>query len=218
MPAIRSHWIVTIYLLSPTAVVAAPLELRDGDRVVLVGDTLIEREQAFGYLEVALTTRFPDRNVTFRNIGWSADSPAGDSRFGLSLLQAGLEPPNEGWRQLHKQLDALKPTVLIVGYGMADSFVGEAGLPKFVETMNRLLDAAQQSAGNEKLRVLILGPIAHLKLPPPLPDPAKHNAALAKYDTPPSESWQPSAAPRSSVSSHLPSGPIPRNSATTAST
>ena len=165
MPAIRSHWIVTIYLLSPTAVVAAPFELRDGDRVVLIGDTLIEREQALRLPGSGPDTRFPDRNVTFRNIGWSADTPAGDSRFGLSLMQAGLEPPDEGWRQLRKQLDALKPTVLIVGYGMADSFAGEAGLPAFVETMNRLLDAAQQSAGNEKLRVLILGPIAHLKLP-----------------------------------------------------
>ena len=26
-----------------------------------------------------------------------ADTPAGDSRFGLSLLQAGHEPPDEGW-------------------------------------------------------------------------------------------------------------------------
>src|SRR5947208_16760060 len=102
------------------------LELRDGDRVVLIGDTLIEREQTYGYIELALTTRYPDRNVTFRNIGWSADTPAGDSRFGLSLLQAGLEPPDEGWKQLREQIRQLKPTVVILGYGMASSFAGDA--------------------------------------------------------------------------------------------
>src|SRR6476646_11039747 len=94
---------------------AASFELRDGDRVVFLGDTLIEREQHFGYLELALTTRFPDRDVTFRNIGWSADTPAGDSRFGLSLLQAGLEPPDEGWTQLREQIRQLRPTVVILG-------------------------------------------------------------------------------------------------------
>ncbi|MCI0465190.1 MAG: hypothetical protein L0Z62_50350, partial [Gemmataceae bacterium] len=66
-------------------------ELRDGDRVVFLGDALLEREQYYGYIELALTTRFPERHVTFRNLGWSADTPAGDSRCGLSLLQAGLE-------------------------------------------------------------------------------------------------------------------------------
>src|SRR5690349_13494050 len=86
-----------------------PFELHDGDRVVLLGDTLIERAQHSGYLELALTTRFPERNVTFRNIGWSADTPAGDSRYGLSLLQAGLEPPDEGWKQLCKQVRELRP-------------------------------------------------------------------------------------------------------------
>ena len=66
----------------------APFELREGDRVVFLGDTLMEREQYHGWIELMLTTRFPDRNVTFRNLGWSADTPAGDSRFGLSLMQA----------------------------------------------------------------------------------------------------------------------------------
>ncbi|MBU6401879.1 MAG: hypothetical protein KGS61_16305, partial [Verrucomicrobia bacterium] len=52
-----------------------PFELREGDRVVFVGDTLVEREQEYGYLEARMTAQFPDRNVTFRNLGWSADTP-----------------------------------------------------------------------------------------------------------------------------------------------
>lgn len=65
-----------------SAAEGAPFELKDGDRVVFLGDTFIEREQYYGWIELMLTTRFPDRNVTFRNLGWSADTPAGDSRFG----------------------------------------------------------------------------------------------------------------------------------------
>lgn len=168
-------------LVSATSVVAAPpFELRDGDRVVLIGDTLIEREQHYGWIELALTTRFPDRNVTFRNIGWSADTPAGDSRFGLSLLQAGLEPPDEGWKQLREQIRQLKPTVVILGYGMASSFAGEAGLPKFVADMNRLMDTIQELAGDQQVRFLIFSPIRHLPSSA-LINIDSHNAALARY-------------------------------------
>src|ERR1051325_2461293 len=107
-------------LLSPACAAEtrpAPFELKDGDHVVFLGDTFIEREQYYGWIELMLTTRFPDRDLTFRNLGWSADTPAGDSRFGLSLLQAGKEPPDEGWKQLVRQLEDARPTVVFVGYG-----------------------------------------------------------------------------------------------------
>ena len=98
-------------------------ELNDGDRIVLVGDTLIERDQRYGYLEAMLTLRNPEKDLTFRNLGWSGDTVAGLSR-------AGFDPPEAGYRQLIEQVLAAKPTVLIVGYGMADSFDGEAGRPR----------------------------------------------------------------------------------------
>ena len=59
--------------------------------VAFLGDGLIEGEQHHGWIELMLTTRFPDRAVTFRNLGWSADLPNGESRLGLSLRQAGVE-------------------------------------------------------------------------------------------------------------------------------
>ena len=67
-------------LLVFAAAPAKPFELRDGDRVVFLGDTLMEREKDYGYIELMMTLRFPDRNVTFRNLGWSADTPVGISR------------------------------------------------------------------------------------------------------------------------------------------
>ncbi|NDA67670.1 MAG: hypothetical protein EBY09_13680, partial [Verrucomicrobia bacterium] len=165
-------------LLAVSARAAAPFELKDGDRVIFLGDTLIEREQHYGWIELMLTTRFPDRNVTFRNLGWSADLPNGESRLGLSLTQAGNEPEGEAWKLLQKQIEETKPTVAFIGYGMAASFAGEAGLPKFKEDYNRLLDAIEKISPG--CRFVLLSPIKHEKLPAPLPDPTKHNEQIEK--------------------------------------
>ena len=164
---------------APAVQPPAPFELRDGDRVVFLGDTLMEREQQFGWMELMLTARFPERNVTFRNLGWSADTPTGDSRCGLSLLQAGNEPADEGWKQLLKQLETAKPTMVFVGYGMASSFAGEGGLPKFRADYNRLLEAIERISPG--VRFVLLGPIGHEALHSPWPDPLPHNQALKLY-------------------------------------
>jgi hypothetical protein len=99
-------------------------ELRDGDRIALIGDTLIERDQRYGYLETLLSISNPDKNLVFRNLGWSGDTVGGISR-------SGFDPPEAGFEQLRQQILAVKPTVVLVGYGMADSFAGEGGLPAF---------------------------------------------------------------------------------------
>ena len=162
-----------VSLLSPLATRGSePLQFQfhDGDRIVLVGDTLIERDQRYGYLETMLTALNPDKNLTFRNLGWSGDTVAGLSR-------AGFEPPAAGYKQLVEQVLAAKPSVLIVGYGMADSFDGESGRSRFVEGLNRLLDAIAAT----RARVVLLSPVAHANLGEPWPDPAPHNVALESY-------------------------------------
>ena len=156
-----SHLLAVALLLTVSARAAAPFELKDGDRVIFLGDTLIEREQHYGWIELMLTTRFADRNVTFRNLGWSADLPNGESRLGLSLTQAGNEPEGEAWKLLQKQIEETKPTVAFIGYGMAASFAGEAGLPKFKEDYERLLDAIEKLSPG--CRFVLLGPIRHVK-------------------------------------------------------
>ncbi len=158
---------------------AAPFELRAGDRVVFLGDTVVEREQQQGWIELMLTARFPDRAVTFRNLGWSADTPAGDSRFGLSLLQAGREPADEGWQNLVKQIEETKPTVAFLGYGMASSFDGEAGLAKFKADYGRLLDTLNRVSPG--VRLVLLTPLPQESLGAPWPAAAARNTEIAAY-------------------------------------
>jgi lysophospholipase L1-like esterase len=145
-------------------------ELNDGDRIVLLGDTLIERDQRYGYLETLLSISNPDKTLVFRNLGWSGDTVGGISR-------SGFDPPEAGFEQLRQQILAVKPTVVILGYGMADSFAGEAGLPAFEQGLARLLNVIDST----KARVAFLSPVAHANLGRPLPDPTGHNRELARY-------------------------------------
>src|SRR6185436_3456519 len=150
-------------------------ELRDGDRVVFLGDTFIEREQQFGFIEHLATTHFPGRHVTFRNLGWSADTPLGVSR-------AGFDTPDKGFDRLKEQLALVRPTVAFLSYGMTASFDGDAGIPRFKAAMEKLMATIRAGAGTTEVRFVILGPIPHEKLPAPLPDPGPHLIHLTNYN------------------------------------
>ncbi|WP_052574110.1 PVC-type heme-binding CxxCH protein [Haloferula sp. BvORR071] len=153
--------------LHATADAAAPaFEFKDGDVVAFLGDGFAEREQYEGTMEAAIIARLPQLNLHFRNLGWSGDTPAGASRCGLSLGQAGTEPPEEGWKQLQKQLATYKPSVLITGYGMASSLPGSQTPEEFRRDLERLLDHAAAIPG---LRVVVLG------APPRFPRPGETN-------------------------------------------
>jgi lysophospholipase L1-like esterase len=143
---------------------------KDGDRVVLIGDALIERDQEYGYLETLVTFRNPGKTITFRNLGWSGDTVGG-------IARAGFGKPEEGYRHLVEHVRALEPTVLLVGYGMADSFDGAVGLPRFKQGLRRLLDDLAGTGA----RLVLLAPVAHANVGPPLPDPARHNEDLKLY-------------------------------------
>ena len=167
--------LIALPLLAALAARAQSFELRDGDRVALVGDTLIEREQESGWLESVMDASFPDCHIAVRNLGWSADTPAGASRASFDFAEAG-----KGFQLLTDEVATVRPSVVILGYGMASSFAGEAGLPQFKSEMNHLIDTIQQQSKGP-VRFVILSPLHHWKLPPPLPDPGAHNAELSEY-------------------------------------
>ncbi|MEM7384015.1 MAG: FG-GAP-like repeat-containing protein, partial [Verrucomicrobiota bacterium] len=146
--------------------------LRDGDRVVLLGNTFIEREASFGHLETALTlgAAADGKKVTFRNLGWS-----GDTVFGHARSYFG--PPAEGFDRLKTHLERLKPTLIIACYGAVAAFEGKAGQTEFIEGYRRLIAMATEASGGA--RMVILSPPPCETLPPPLPDMTPQNARLA---------------------------------------
>ncbi len=158
----------------PTPPPRPKFEFKDGDRVVFLGDTLMEREQKEGYIETVLTSRLQGKKVIFRNLAWSADTVLGESR-------ASFDPPEKGFDRLKEALQAIKPTVVFLGYGMAESFKGEAGLQKFKQDINTLIDTITEISKPDQARFLIVTPVMHEPLPPPLPKPDEHNANLKLY-------------------------------------
>jgi len=158
---------------------SSPFELKDGDRVLLVGGTFIEREGQLGFIEAALTAAFPDRNVTFRNLGQSGDTVLADAR-NLNAGWVNFGPPEQGFNRLKKLVGEIKPTVIIANYGMTESFAGPARLDEFLGGYDRLLRMMVTESG-EKPRLVIVSPNYHEDLGKPHPDPTRHNEHLRLY-------------------------------------
>ncbi len=172
------------------------LTLEDGDRVLLIGDVLIERENNYGVLETKMRQEFPGKKFAVRNLGYSGDTPLGASR-------ASFDPVAKGIEQLEEQLAVVKPTVAIIGYGMAASLeeltyrkndptlnpdparYGTEHTPaRLKREISQLMDLITKHSAGGKVRFVILGPIAHEDLRgsrPGLPNPAEHNDLLAAY-------------------------------------
>jgi lysophospholipase L1-like esterase len=149
---------------------AEPFALHDGDRVVFLGNALIEREQRYGYWETLLTILHPDKNITFRNLGWSGDTVFGHAR-------AGFGSTADGFKHLKEHVLSLKPTVIVIGYGANEAFDGTGGLPTFEKGLTLLLDTLRPT----KARLVIVSPLRQEDLGRPLPDPTEQNRNLHLY-------------------------------------
>ena len=170
MRHLLSAALLCLFAAGGPARAADTFTLKDGGRVVLLGNTLIEREQQTGYWESALTRRFPGANVQVRNLGWSGDTVFGEAR-------AGFGTPADGFKHLKEHVLALKPTVILVAYGSNEGFDGARGLPRFVQGLNTLLDTLAPA----RARIILLSPLRQEDLGRPLPDPAEQNQRLALY-------------------------------------
>ena len=156
--------------LCTTAIHAEEFAFKDGDRVVLLGSTLIEREQRYGYWESALTSAFPKKQLTIRNLGWS-----GDTVFGIA--RAGFGSQADGFKHLKEHVEAIKPNVIVVAFGTNESFEGEAGLPQFQKGLDVLLDTLAKT----EARILLMSPPPMEKHGKILPDPTEQNRNLGLY-------------------------------------
>lgn len=157
-------------LLVPAADAAKnPFEFADGDTVVFLGGTLIEREQKYGYWELALTLLNKDKTVKFRNLGWSGDTVWCESRGSF-----GGQP--EGFKKTVELVKELKPTVIVLCYGHVESFDGKDGVPKFKKGLKKLIDAVSET----KARIVLMTPTPFENVKP-IKDADAKNANLKLY-------------------------------------
>ena len=146
-------------------------EFKQGDRVVLLGNTFIEREGNYGHIETRLAAGYQGNDMIFRNLGWS-----GDDVYGAARSYFG--PPQEGFNRLKVHLEFLKPTVLIACYGAVAAFDGEEGMEKFISGYARLLDMVKAVSSP---RIVLVSPPPCETLASPFPDMKPQNKRLAVY-------------------------------------
>lgn len=178
----RSCLLLALLMLLPTAVIAAEkpkVEFLDGDRIVFVGNEFFEREADRCYIETELTTRFPDKNLTFRNLGYSGDTVRADAR-NLCSGWAVFGPADQGFDRLKNLVEHIKPTLIFVAYGMNESFEGPKGIAPFEQGLGRMLDMLTSSS-SPGMRIVLVSPIRHENLGAPLPDPTEHNKNIELY-------------------------------------
>ncbi|MEI6535509.1 MAG: SGNH/GDSL hydrolase family protein [Verrucomicrobiaceae bacterium] len=161
-------------LILHSLVIAQPpgpkLEFLPDERVILIGGTLVEREQKFGFLESELILAAGEKHFIVRNLGWS-----GDTVFGHARSYFG--PPQEGLDRLGKHLEMLKPTLIIACYGADLAFASPSKIPGFIAGYGDLLDQARSKCPG--VRFVIIAPPPMENLGPPLPDAGLANANLA---------------------------------------
>ena len=146
------------------------VEFQDGDRLVLIGNTVLEREQRYGSFEPRLALALGETKVSVRNLAWS-----GDTVFGHARSYFG--PPEEGLQRMATHLEMLKPTVVILCYGSELAFERLGGLPEFLSGYRSLIDMIR--AKSPGVRIIMATPPPLETLPPPLPDLAMENKNLS---------------------------------------
>lgn len=129
---------------------ALPLELRPGERIALIGNTLFERAQFFGQVEALVQQRFPNHKLVVRNLAWSAD-------------EIGLAPRPSNFADIDQHLTHEKIDVVIAAFGFNESFAGDAGLESFRRRLAEYLAGLKTKAfnGHSAPRVVLVSPIAN---------------------------------------------------------
>ena len=102
----------------------------DGDKVVMIGDSITEQHLYSSYVEMWVSTRFPAWKITFRNVGIGGDrSTGGNSRFKRDVL-------------VHQ------PTNMTVDFGMNDGGYkpfDEAGFKTYMGGLQGMADQATEA-------------------------------------------------------------------------
>ncbi len=167
---------------------SAALTLQPHDHIAIIGNTLAERLQHDGWLETLIQARFPEHELTFRNLGFSGDEIATRLRskdFGTpdEWLSGKAEPI--GGRDENRFAGVnTSADVIFAFFGYNESYGGAEGLPEFRQQLRDWLThtLAQRYNGESAPRIVLFSPIAHEDLGnPDLPDGRDNNARLEMY-------------------------------------
>jgi len=134
---------------------------KDGDMVVMLGDSITEQYLYSTYVEMWTVTRFPHWKLTFRNVGISGDRAIGG---------------NERFR---RDVASFKPTALTVDFGMNDGNYQPFSKELFEKYMGGLQGIAKQAQADQiRVAWITPSPVEKQENGPPLQG---YNETLEKF-------------------------------------
>jgi len=147
--------------------------LEPGDRIVIVGNTFAERMAVSGYFDALAYAAHPDHDLVIRSVPWSGDEVA-------------LRPREHSVPAMEDHLRKYEADVIVMCFGMSESFAGEHGLADFEKDLRALIDAlrGENFNGESPPRLILVSPIAHEDLGPPMVTGdalRERNGVLAQY-------------------------------------
>ncbi len=148
---------------------SAQLDLKNGDHVVLLGNTLAERMQHYGWMESYVQAALPRHKIVFRNHGFSGD-------------RVNERPRNRGFIDPHEYLTISEADVILAFFGYNESYDDdpESYKNELLKWIDETLE--KQYNGESAPRIALMSPIAHEDLNDPnLPDGRANNVRLQKY-------------------------------------
>ena len=127
-----------------------PLELRRGDRIALVGNTLFDRLRLFGSFETLLQQNYPDHRLVVRNLAWSAD-------------EIDIQPRPDNFADVEQHLNHQKIDVIFAAFGFNESFAGVQQIDSFKLRLTKYLDRLKRHAynGRSAPRIVLVSPTSN---------------------------------------------------------
>lgn len=147
------------------------LELKAGDHVCYIGNTMADRMQHHAWLETYIQALNPELNLTFRNLGFAAD-------------EVKTRPRSDNFGSPNQWLTKCEADVIFCFFGYNEALRGQSGLPQFESDLAELIDEmrSQKYNGKSSPRLVFFSPLAHENLKDPnLPDGSANNANLKIY-------------------------------------
>lgn len=127
-----------------------PLSLSEGERIVLIGNTLFDRDRLFGYFESLIHQTHPEEKLTVRTLAWAAD-------------EVDLQPRPDNFGDLDQHLTAQKADVIFAAFGYNESFAGIGAIPEFKRRLRAFIRHTTSRAYNGRSgpRLVLVSPIAN---------------------------------------------------------
>lgn len=181
---------------TPAEPVALPYKPVEGENIILIGNSLGERDVNFGHIETLLHQRFPASKLTFRNMCNPADTAGfrphsarksqwafpGAEKFNPGLTKhfgIGHYPYPDEW------LTEFKADTIVAFFGYNESFGGAANLENFKAELAAFVDYSNSLMYNGKkpARLVLATPIAYEDRTDAydLPTGREENERLAAY-------------------------------------